>query len=68
LAVLPAGEIGGDLIIKSEVAERLGHMEAQAARDLQQASLALEAEVAQQQRIRDARASRGPVSYTNPSS
>ena len=58
LAVLPAGEIGGDLIIKSEVAERLGHMEAQAAWDLQQASLALEAEIEQQQI--DARASRGP--------
>ena len=65
--MLPAGEIAGDLIIKSEVAERLGHMEAQAALDLQQASLALERELEQQQKIRDARASRGPVSYVNPS-
>lgn len=65
LAVLPAGEIGGDLTIKSAVAQRLGHEEAQAAYDLEQIVQALETEIERQKRIRDARAS-GPISYVNP--
>lgn len=67
LAVLPAGEIGGDLSIKSEQGERLKHEEAQAAYDLEQATRALEAELTSQQKIRDARNNVGPVSYVNPS-
>lgn len=67
LAASGAAEIGGDLSIRSSVAQRLALEEAQAASDLEQASLALQRELEQQQKIRDARASRGPVSYVNPS-
>jgi hypothetical protein len=67
LAAAPAGEIGGDLTIRSAVAQRLAHELDQAAFDLQQATQALENEIAQQKKIRDARTNRGPVSYQNPS-
>jgi len=67
LAVLPAGEIGGDLSIKSEQGMRLAHEESQAAYDLEAASAALQREIDQQKKIRDARVNRGPISWTNPS-
>jgi len=67
LAVLPAGAIGGDLSIKSEMSARLAHEESQAAYDLEQANAALENELALQRKIRDARKNIGPITYTNPS-
>jgi hypothetical protein len=69
LAASPAAEVGGDLIIKSAVAQRIGLEEAQCAADLEQASLALQHEIEHQQKIRDARSRpSGPISYVNPSS
>lgn len=67
LAVIPAGAIGGDLSIRSEMGARLAHEESQAAYDLEAASNALEAELATQRKIRDARSNGGPVSFVNPS-
>ena len=66
LAVLPAGKIGGDLTIKSEQGMRLAHEESQAAYDLEAATNALAHEIEQQQKIRDARTNRGPITYQNP--
>jgi hypothetical protein len=66
LAASPAAEVGGDLVIKSAVAQRIGLEEAQCASDVEAASRALEAELTRQQTIRDARAS-GPISFQNPS-
>jgi hypothetical protein len=65
LAVIPAGAIGGDLSIRSEMGARLAHEESQAGYDLEAATNAMETELATQRKIRDARS--GPVSFVNPS-
>jgi hypothetical protein len=67
LAVAPAAELGGDLTIRSAVAQRLAHELDQCAFDLQQATNALEAEIEQQKKIRDSRTNRGVIAYQNPS-
>jgi hypothetical protein len=67
LAVAPAAELGGDLTVRSAVAQRLAHELDQSAFDSQQATQALENEISQQKKIRDARRNRGPVGYQNPS-